>query len=192
MEIQSSRLQARRGPDGEPVLLLEQDRRMWDRLLINRGLAALDRVRALDGEHGPHALQAAIAACHAVAFRVEDTDWPRVVALYGELAEVALSPIVELNRAVAVSMAFGPKAGLDLVDQLCASGTLDGYHLLYSVRGDLLEKLGRSAEAAGEVRRAASLTQNESEHQLLLERAEALEVAPNGRPKRNQRAEPST
>jgi predicted RNA polymerase sigma factor len=178
MEIQSSRLQARRGPDGEPVLLHQQDRRTWDRLLINRGLAALDRVRALDGERGPYALQAAVAACH-VAFRAEDTDWPRVVALYGELAEVAPSPIVELNRAVAVSMAFGPEAGLDLVDQLCASRTLDGYHLLYGVRGDLLDKLGRSSEAAGEFRRAASLTQNESEHQLLLERAEALEDGPD-------------
>jgi RNA polymerase sigma factor (sigma-70 family) len=145
------------------------------------GLAALDRVRALDGERGPYALQAAIAACHVVAFRVEDTDWPRVVTFYGELAEVAPSPIVELNRAVAVSMAFGPEAGLDLVDQLCASGTLDGYHLLYGVRGDLLNKLGRSSEAAGEFRRAASLTENESEHQLLLERAEALESGPDGR-----------
>jgi predicted RNA polymerase sigma factor len=148
-------------------------------------------VRALDGERGPHALQAAIAACHAVAFRVEDTDWPRVVTLYGELAEVAPSPIVELNRAVAVSMAFGPEASLDLVDQLCASGTLDGYHLLYSVRGDLLGKLGRSAEAAGEFRRAASLTQNKSEHQLLRERAEALKDGPDGGPKRIQGAESS-
>jgi RNA polymerase sigma-70 factor (ECF subfamily) len=148
MEIQSSRLQARRGPDGEPVLLHQQDRHTWDRLLINRGLAALDRVRALDGERGPHALQAAIAACHVVAF----------------------------------AMAFGPEAGLDLVDQLGASGTLDGYHLLYGVRGDLLDKLGRSAEAADEFRRAASLTQNESEHQLLLERAGALEDGPAGRP----------
>jgi predicted RNA polymerase sigma factor len=149
--------------------------------LINRGLAALDRARALDGEGGPHALQAAIAACHVVAFRVEDTDWPRVVTLYGRLAEVAPSPIVELNRAVAVSMAFGPEAGLDLVDQLCASGTLDRYHLLYGVRGDLLEKLGRSAEAADEFRRAASLTRNESEHQLLLERAEARQRGPGDR-----------
>jgi RNA polymerase sigma factor (sigma-70 family) len=175
MEIQSSRLAARRGPEGEPVLLLEQDRRRWDRSSIDRGTAALDRVRALDGARGPYALQAAIAACHVVAAGVEDTDWPRIASLYGELAEVVPSPIVELNRAVALSMAFGPEAGLDLVDQLCGSGTLDGYHLLYSVRGDLLEKLGRSTEAAGEFRRAASLTQNESEHQLLRERAEALE-----------------
>jgi RNA polymerase sigma-70 factor (ECF subfamily) len=174
MEIQSSRLPARRGPDGQPVLLHDQDRHRWDRLLINRGLAALDRVRALDGERGPYALQAAIAACHAVAFRVEDTDWPRVVALYGRLAEVAPSPIVELNRAVAVSMAFGPAAGLDLVDQLDATGTLDGYHLLHGVRGDLLEKLGRTEDAAVELRQAAALTRNERERHLLLERAAAL------------------
>lgn len=178
MELQSSRLLARRGPDGEPVLLASQDRRSWDRLLINRGLAALDRARALDGERGPHALQAAIAACHAVAFRAEDTDWHRVVELYGVLAEVAPSPIVELNRAVAVTMADGPESGLDLVDQLLATGTLAGYHLLYGVRGDLLEKLGRTDEAAVEFRRAASLTQNRSEHRLLTARADALEPAP--------------
>jgi predicted RNA polymerase sigma factor len=178
MEIQSSRLAARRGPDGEPVLLHLQDRRSWDRLLINRGLAALERVRALAGARGPYALQAAIAACHAVAFRVEDTDWPRVVTLYGELAEVAPSPIVELNRAVAVAMASGPQAGLDLVDRLGASGTLDGYHLLYGVRGDLLAKLGRSAEAAAEFRRAASLTGNERERRLLRARADALNGPP--------------
>ena len=192
MEIQSSRLQARRGPDGEAVLLHDQDRRMWDRLLIKRGLAALDRVRALGGARGPYALQAAIAACHVVAFRVEDTDWPRVVTLYGELVEVAPSPIVELNRAVAVSMASGPEAGLDLVDQLDASGTLDGYHLLYGVRADLLDKLGRSAEAAGELRRAASLTQNESERQLLQERADALADGPGGRPPQTDGAESPT
>lgn len=174
MEIQSSRLRARRGADGEPVLLLDQDRRTWDRLLINRGLAALERARGLDGERGPYALQAAIAACHAHAFRVEDTDWPRIVQLYGELAEVTPSPIVELNRAVAVSMAFGPAAGLDLVDQLAASGTLDGYHLLASVRADLLDKLGRPGEAAAELRHAASLTRNDQERQLLTERAAAL------------------
>jgi RNA polymerase sigma-70 factor (ECF subfamily) len=176
MEIQSSRLRARRGPDGEPLLLHQQDRRRWDRLLINRGLAALDRARALDGERGPYALQAAIAACHVVAFRADDTDWSRIVTLYDELAAVAPSPIVELNRAVAVAMARGPAAGLDLVDRLGASGTLDGYHLLYGVRGDLLAKLGRSAEAAGEFRRAAALARNGSEHQLLRERAEALEA----------------
>jgi RNA polymerase sigma factor (sigma-70 family) len=182
MEIQSSRLHARRGPDGEPVLLLDQDRRTWDRLLINRGLAGLDRVRALGGERGPYALQAAIAACHAVAFRVGDTDWPRVVMLYGELAEVAPSPIVELNRAVAVSMAVGPEPALDLVDQLQASGTLDRYHLLHSVRGDLLDKLGRPADAAAAFRQAASLTQNRREHQLLLQRADALDGPKAGTP----------
>lgn len=172
MEFQSSRLSARRGPDGEPVLLNDQDRRRWDRLLINRGLAALDRAAALDGTKGPYALQAAIAACHTAAVRADDTDWPRIVALYGELAEVAPSPIVHLNRAVAVSMAYGPQAGLDLVDQLCASGAIDRYHLLYGVRGDLLEKVGRSDEAATEFRRAASLTRNESEQRLLEARAE--------------------
>ena len=173
MEIQSSRLGARRGPDGEPVLLLDQDRRTWDRLLINRGLAALDRARALGGERGPYALQAAVAACHAQAFRAEDTDWLRVVALYGELAEINPSPIVELNRAVAVSMAFGPEAGLDLVDQVRATGTLERYHLLHSVRGDLLDKLGRHPEAAEAFAQAASLTQNGSEQQLLVARATA-------------------
>ncbi|MGZ4693355.1 MAG: RNA polymerase sigma factor [Acidimicrobiales bacterium] len=173
MEVQSSRLRSRRGPDGEPVLLLDQDRRTWDRLLINRGLAALDRSRVLGSARGPYTLQAAVAACHAVAFRAEDTDWPRVVALYGELAEVSPSPIVELNRAVAVSMAFGPAAGLDLVDQLCETGTLDGYHLLHGVRGDFLDKLDRHDEAADAFTRAASLTQNASERQLLLARAQA-------------------
>ncbi len=171
MEIQSSRLQARRGPDGEPVLLLDQDRRTWDRLLINRGLAALDRAQELGGARGPYALQAAIAACHVVAFRPEDTDWGKVVDLYGQLAEVSPSPIVELNRAVAVSMAHGPEAGLDLVDQLLATNTLAGYHLLHGVRGDLLEKLGRADEAAVEFTTAASLTKNASEHELLLARA---------------------
>jgi RNA polymerase sigma-70 factor (ECF subfamily) len=178
MEIQSSRLHARRGPDGEPVLLLDQDRRTWDRLLINRGLAALERARALGGERGPYALQAAIAACHVVAFRTEDTDWANVVRLYEQLAEVSPSPIVELNRAVAVSMAFGPEAGLDLVDQLLATNTLDGYHLLHGVRGDLLDKLGRADEAAVEFRTAASLTQNASEHELLMARAEGRADAP--------------
>ncbi len=171
MEIQSSRLRARRGPGGRPVLLLDQDRRTWDRLLITRGLAALARARALGGERGPYALQAAIAACHVVAFRPEDTDWPKVVALYGELAEVTPSPIVELNRAVAVSMAFGPEAGLALVDQLRGTNTLDRYHLLHGVRGDLLDKLGRHEEATAEFTRAASLTQNASEHELLMARA---------------------
>lgn len=171
MEIQASRLHARVGPDGEPVLLVDQDRHRWDRLLIRRGHAALDRARDLGGEDGPYALQAAIAACHADAFRIEETDWPQVVALYGRLVEVAPSPIVELNRAVAVSMAFGPAPALDLVDQLVASGTLDGYHLLPGVRGDLLEKLGRTDEAAAEFRRAAALTDNASVQRLLLDRA---------------------
>ena len=174
MEVQSSRLRSRSGPDGEPVLLLDQDRRTWDRLLINRGLAALERASALGGEPGPYGLQAAIAACHAVAFRPEDTDWRQVVWLYERLAEVNPSPIVELNRAVAVSMAFGPEAGLDLVDQLSATGTIDGYHLLHGVRGDLLAKLDRHDEASEAFLHAASLTQNESERQLLLSRAETL------------------
>lgn len=182
MEIQSSRLQARRGPDGEPVLLHDQDRRRWDRLLINRGLVALERARALGGAEGPYALQAAIAACHAVAFRPEDTDWATVVDLYGRLAEVAPSPIVELNRAVALSMAAGPAAGLDLVDQLVEMGTLDGYHLLHGVRGDLLDKLGRSAEAADAFTLAASLTQNTSERELLLGRAGTAASAATGSP----------
>jgi RNA polymerase sigma factor (sigma-70 family) len=172
MEVHSSRLRARSGPDGEPVLLLDQDRRTWDRLLINRGLAALERTEALGGERGPYALQAAIAACHAVAFRPEDTDWRQVVWLYERLIEVNPSPIVELNRAVAVSMAFGPEAGLDLVDQLAASGTIDSYYLLHGVRGDLLARLDRHDEAAEAFARAASFTQNESERQLLLSRVE--------------------
>jgi RNA polymerase sigma factor (sigma-70 family) len=171
MEIQSSRLQARRSAGGQPVLLLDQDRRTWDRMLIGRGLDALARVADLGGERGPYALQAAIAACHAVAFRPEDTDWPRVVSLYTDLAQVTPSPIVELNRAVAVSMAYGPNAGLDLIDQLGQLGALDGYHLMHSVRGDLLEKLGRHHEAAAEFTRAASLTHNESEKALMAERA---------------------
>ncbi len=171
MEIQSSRLRARSGRDGEPVLLHDQDRRTWDRLLINRGLAGLERARALGGERGPYSLQAAIAACHVVAFRAEDTDWAQVVSLYEQLAEITPSPIIELNRAVAVSMASGPAAALDLVEQLVASGTLDRYHLLHGVRGDLLDKLGRGDEAAAAFAQAATLTRNASEHQLLLGRA---------------------
>lgn len=172
MEIQSSRLRSRHGPGGEPVLLLDQDRRTWDRLLIDRGLDALGRVTELGGAHGPYALQASIAACHAVAFRPEDTDWERVVSLYGVLAQVSPSPIVELNRAVAVSMAFGPDAALELLDQLADTGTLDGYHLLHGVRGDLLEKTGRRDEAADEFTKAAALTDNDSERELMLRRAE--------------------
>ena len=156
MEIQSSRANARIGPSGEPILLLDQDRSLWDRLLIDRGLTALRRAEELGGGNGPYALQAAIAACHARAVRSEDTDWAHVAALYGILGQVTPSPIVELNRAVAVSMARGPQAGLDLVDALAADHTLRDYHLLPSVRGDLLVKLGRPAEARLEFERAAS------------------------------------
>ncbi len=173
MEIQSSRIAARTGPDGEPVLLLDQDRNRWDRLLISRGLAALDRAAELGGTRGPYVLQAAIAACHARAFRPEETDWAQITELYGVLAEVMPSPIVELNRAVAVGMAYGPQAGLDLVDQLAAEPALRGYHLLPSVRGDLLNKLGRTAEAQAEFRRASELTANARERELSEQRARA-------------------
>ena len=171
MEIQSSRIAARTGPSGEPVLLLDQDRARWDRLLINRGLASLARAEALGGRRGPYVLQAAIAACHARAFRPEETDWARITDLYSVLAEVMPSPIVELNRAVAVSMAFGPEAGLDLVDQLAAEPSLRNYHLLPSVRGDLLLKLGRAAEAQAEFQRASELTRNARERELSTQRA---------------------
>jgi RNA polymerase sigma factor (sigma-70 family) len=172
MEIQASRSRARTGPDGEPVLLLDQNRAHWDRILIQRGLAALDRVQQLGGEQRPIALQAAIAACHARAFTPEATDWPRIAGLYDTLAEVMPSPVVELNRAVAVGMASGPAAGLELVDQLVTDSTLAKYHLLPSVRADLLFKLGRYAEARTEFERAASLTQNARERALLLGRAD--------------------
>jgi RNA polymerase sigma factor (sigma-70 family) len=171
LEIQASRIPARTDSAGAPVLLLDQDRTRWDRLLINRGLAALEKAQNLGGERGPYVLQAAIAACHARAFRPDETDWPRIVALYGVLAEVMPSPIVELNRAVAVSMAYGPQAGLDLVDQFAAEPALRAYHLLPSVRGDLLRKLGRIDEARAEFERAAELTSNERERQLSAERA---------------------
>jgi RNA polymerase sigma-70 factor, ECF subfamily len=171
LEIQASRIPARTDSDGAPVLLLDQDRARWDRLLINRGLAALQKAQDQGGERGPYVLQAQIAACHARAFRPEETDWPRIVALYGVLAQVMPSPIVELNRAVAVSMAYGPQAGLDLVDQLAAEPALRGYHLLPSVRGDLLRKLGRADEARAEFERAAELTGNERERQLSAQRA---------------------
>jgi predicted RNA polymerase sigma factor len=171
MEIQSSRLRARLGPSGDPVLLLDQDRHRWDRLSINRGLAALRRAEELGGSNGPYALQAAIAACHAVAFRVEETDWTKLTELYGVLAETMPSPVVELNRAVAMAMAYGPAAGIELVDELVATGALDRYHLLHSVRGDLLEKLGRHAEAASEFAVSAELTANASERRLSLDRA---------------------
>ena len=178
MEIQSSRLAARTGPSGEPVLLLDQDRTRWDQLLIRRGLAALARGESLGGDPGPYLLQAAIAACHARAFRPEETDWTRITELYGILAEVMPSPIVELNRAVAVSMAFGPQAGLDLADQLAAEPSLRGYHLLPSVRGDLLMKLGRKAEAQAEFQRASELTANARERELSRQRARAAAAEP--------------
>jgi RNA polymerase sigma factor (sigma-70 family) len=171
MEIQASRMRARRGPGGAPVLLLDQDRARWDWILVGRGLAALERAEALGGAPGPYALQAAIAACHARARRAEQTDWARIAALYDALAELTRSPVVELNRAVAVAMAFGPSEGLAVVDRLTADGSLSGYHLLPSVRGDLLAKLGRSGEARSEFERAAELTRNERERGVLLERA---------------------
>ena len=173
MEIQASRLRARIGPSGEPVLLLDQDRARWDQLLIRRGLAALERAEALDSAPGPYALQAAIAACHARARTGAETDWARIAALYEALARLTPSPVVELNRAVAVAMAFGPAAGLELVDALAAEPLLAGYHLLPSVRGDLLAKLGRAEEARAEFERAASLTSNARERELLLARAAA-------------------
>ena len=175
MEIQASRFAARRGPNGEPVLLLEQNRARWDQLLIRRGLAALARAQALNPSPGPHVLQAAIAACHARAHTAEATDWARIVGLYGELAQVMPSPIVELKRAVALAMLFGPEAGLRIVDALTAEPLLKDYHLLPSVRGDLLAKLGRADEARAEFERAAAMTQNERERALLLKRANELE-----------------
>ena len=173
MEIQASRSAARIGAGGKPVLLLDQDRARWDQLLIRRGLAALERAEAQGGAQGPYSLQAAIAACHARAVVAEETDWARIAGLYGELARLAPSPVIELNRAVAVGMAFGPAAGLALVDALTGEPTLQGYHLLPSVRGDLLGKLGRFAEARAECERAASMTRNVRERELLLERARA-------------------
>src|SRR6266702_8716769 len=171
MEIQASRLGARVGPSGEPVLLLDQDRARWDRLLIRRGLTALERAERLGGALGPYALQAAIAACHARAATAAETDWPRIVALYDAVAQLEPSPVVELNRAVAVGMVFGPAAGLDLVDALVNEPALSSYHLLPAVRGDLLKKLGRYEEARAEFERAASLTANARERELLQRRA---------------------
>ena len=171
MEIQASRAGARVGDSGEPILLLDQNRALWDRLLIGRGLAALQRAHALGGARGAYALQAEIAACHATAPTAVQTDWVRIAALYGQLAEVTPSPIVELNRAVAVGMAFGPSEGLALVDGLCSNPDLTRYHLLPSVRGDLLSKLGRTDEARREFERAAALTRNERERALLRQRA---------------------
>jgi RNA polymerase sigma factor (sigma-70 family) len=173
MEIQASRTAARTGPNGEPVLLLDQNRARWDRILIGRGLAALARADALPGDAGPYLLQARIAACHARARTADATDWTRIAALYDQLAGVVPSPIVELNRAVAHGMAFGPAAGLALVDPLVSEPALSGYHLLPSVRGDLLAKLGRRDEARAEFERAAGLTRNARERKLLIERAAA-------------------
>jgi RNA polymerase sigma factor (sigma-70 family) len=173
MEIQASRTNARVGPAGEPILLLDQNRGQWDQLLIRRGLAALERAEALGGALGPYALQAAIAACHARARTAVETDWAQIAALYDALAQLAHSPVVELNRAVAYAMAFGPAAGLELADALRSEPSLKTYHLLPSVRGDLLAKLGRPAEARSEFERAAALTRNARERELLLERAAA-------------------
>ena len=177
MEIQSSRVHARTDATGAPILLLDQNRALWDRLLINRGLVALAHAEDLGGARGPYALQAAIAACHARAVDAADTDWARLAALYDVLALVMPSPIVELNRAVAVSMASGAQAGLDVVDAIASEGALDHYHLLSSVRGDLLIKLGRPAEASIEFERAATLTQNTRERELSRARARAAAVA---------------
>jgi RNA polymerase sigma factor (sigma-70 family) len=173
MEIQASRSRARVGPAGEPILLLDQNRALWDHLLIRRGLAALARAEALGGARGPYALQAAIAACHARALTPETTDWVQTARLYAALAQLVPSPVVELNRAVAVAMAFGPQAGLELVDGLTLEPSLQSYHLLPSVRGDFLTKLGRFDEARLEFERAASLTRNARERAMLLERASA-------------------
>ena len=182
MEIQASRLRARTGPSGEPILLLDQDRSRWDQLLIRRGLAALERADSLGGALGNYALQAAIAACHARARTADETDWSRIAGLYGALAQLSPSPIVELNRAVAVAMAFGPAQGLELADALMGERKLQDYHLLPSVRGDLLAKLGRHEEAKREFERAASLTRNARERDLLLGRAteSARFVSENG------------
>jgi RNA polymerase sigma factor (sigma-70 family) len=171
MEIQSSRARARVSPTGEPILLFDQNRLLWDRLLIRRGLAALDRAETCDGPVGPYILQASIAACHARARAPEETDWPRIAALYQALATVTPSPVVDLNRAVALGMAYGPQAGLDLVDRLVDDPALKDYHLLPSVRGDLLKKLGRVDEARAEFERAAGLARNTRERELLLKRA---------------------
>jgi RNA polymerase sigma-70 factor, ECF subfamily len=177
MEIQSSRIGARTDADGEPILLLAQNRTRWNRLLIQRGLAALQRAQGLGGSSSPYTLQAAIAACHARAVTAQDTDWAQIVALYDGLAQLQPSPVIELNRAVAVSMAYGPAPALELVDALAGEPRLKGYHLLPSVRGDLLEKLGRVAEAREEFARAAGLTRNARERTLLLGRAAACGTA---------------
>jgi predicted RNA polymerase sigma factor len=174
MEIQASRLRARTGPGGKPVLLPDQDRSRWDQLLIRRGLASLERAEALREARGLYVIQAAIASCHVRARTAAETDWKRIAHLYGELAVITSSPVVELNRAVAVSMSEGPQAGLDIVDRLMNDPSLESYHLLPGVRGDLLARLGRADEAAAELERAASLTRNARERELLMERARSL------------------
>ena len=180
MEIQASRLKARIGPDGEPVLLLDQDRSRWDQLLIRRGLAALEKAESLvhtaGNSPGPYVLQAALAACHARARTANETDWARIVGLYGALAKIAPSPVIELNRAVALGMLMGPASGLEIVDALADEPTLRNYHLLPSVRADFLKKLGRLEEARAEFERAAAMTENERERKLLLDRAAACNV----------------
>ncbi|HTL28623.1 MAG TPA: DUF6596 domain-containing protein, partial [Tepidisphaeraceae bacterium] len=173
MEIQASRARARVGPNGQPILLLDQNRARWDQLLIRRGLAALERAQRLSGAVGPYTLQAAIAACHARARTADETEWVRIASLYGVLAQLTPSPIIELNRAVAVSMAQGPAEALKIIDDLVTHGALKNYHLLPTVRGDLLFKLNRFAEAKEEFERAAALTRNTRERDLLLERAKA-------------------
>ncbi len=183
MEIQASRFQARTGPTGEPILLLDQNRAQWDYLLIRRGLEALARADALGAAPGPYRLQAEIAACHATALAAEETDWTRIAKLYEALAEIAPSPVVELNRAVAVSMAFGPAAGLELADALLAEPSLKAYHLLPTVRGDLLAKLGRMDEARAEFERAAELTRNARERRMMLDRAAACAASPPSPPR---------
>ena len=180
MEIQASRLRARTGPSGEPILLLDQDRGRWDQLLIQRGLTALERAESLGGANGPYALQAAIVACHAQARAADQTDWRRIASLYDALAAVVPSPIVELNRAVAVGMAVGPAEGLEILDSLAGESTLKGYHLLPAARADMLEKLGRGDEARREFERAASLTRNVRERELLLKRARENEIPTQG------------
>ncbi len=188
MELQASRFAARTDASGKPVLLLDQDRSRWDRVLLRRGLAALERAERLGDASGPYTLQAAIAACHARAGTAEETDWPAIAALYGALAALAPSPVVELNRAVAVAMAFGPAAGLELIDAISGEPAMRDYHLLPSVRGDLLARLGRQREAHSELTRAASLARNARERQLLLERAAACAWAPpTGRADRSRR-----
>jgi predicted RNA polymerase sigma factor len=173
MELQASRARARTAPDGTPILLLDQNRALWDRMLIRRGLAALARAEAIGGIAGPYLLQASIAACHAEARTAAETNWVRIAALYSVLANIAPSPVVALNRAMAVAMAFGPQAGLDIADSLADEPTFRNYHFLPSVRADLLQKLGRTGEAKGEYERAASMTRNERERQMLLARAAA-------------------